>query len=55
MSKDEFVIEMLALQFISDKTADSAAEYVELYRKSREQIKAAYESQKEPFNTDPLL
>lgn len=52
MSKDDFVIEMLTLQFINGKTADSAAEYVELYRKAREQIVAAYKTE---LNVDSLL
>lgn len=38
MSKDDFVIEMLTLQFISGKKTDSAAEYVELYKETRKQI-----------------
>lgn len=42
MSKDDFVIEMLTFQFISGKNTGSAAEYAELYRETREQIKAAY-------------
>lgn len=55
MLKDDFVIEMLTLQFISGKTADSAAEYVELYKKAKREIENAYEKTKEPFNPDPLL
>ena len=52
MSKKDFVIEMLTLQFISGKTADSAAEYVELYKEIRKQIEEAYNGD---FNPDNLL
>ncbi len=52
MSKDEFVVEMLTLQFISGKKTDSAAEYVELYKETREQILAAM---KENFDVRNLL
>lgn len=55
MSKDDFVIEMLTLQFISGKTADSAAEYVKLYRDAREQIFSAYTDSKEGFDFKPLV
>ena len=54
MSKDDFVIEMLTLQFISGKTDDSAAEYVKLYRDAHEQISSAYADSKEEFDFSPL-
>ena len=52
MSKDEFVVEMLTLQFISGKNTGSAAEYVELYKETRKQILSAM---KENFDVRNLL
>ena len=52
LSQKEFVIEMLTLQYIQGKTANSAAEYVGLYRKARKEIKSAYGN---PFEIDNMI
>ena len=49
---DEFIIEMLALQYIQGKVADSATDYVAMYRKTKEEIKSAYS---EPFNLEGMI
>ena len=52
LSQREFVIEMLTLQYIQGKTANSAAEYVKLYREAREEIESAYGSS---FKVDNMI
>lgn len=52
LSQREFVIEMLTLQYIQGKTANSAAEYVKLYQEARKEIKSAYGSS---FKVDNMI
>lgn len=51
-SHDEFIVEMLALQYIQGKTTNSAADYVAMYRKAKDEIKSAYS---EPFNLEGMI
>ena len=52
LSQKELLIEMLTLQYIKDKAANSPAEYVELYRKTKEEIKSSCETH---FNIGNLI
>ncbi len=57
MTDEDFTVEMLTLQFIQGKAADSALEYVKLYRQAKEEIKSAYKEAKgtKRFDLGPLI
>ncbi len=55
---DDYIVEMLTLQFIQGKATNSALEYVELYRQARKEIESAYNEtadKKAPFDLGPLI
>lgn len=54
-SDKDFIIEQLTLQYLQGKSANSALEYVKLYRKTKDEIKSAFEETEEQVNWKALL
>ena len=52
---DATLIKLLALQYIKGKSADSASEYVKLYRAAEKEIRDTYEATKEAFPLKNML
>lgn len=41
-TNENFIIELLTLQYIQGKTANTPLEYLEMYRKAKAEIETAY-------------
>ena len=52
---EKSLIQLLALQYIQGKAADTAQEYVKMYREAEAEIKAAYEATKGTLDPTPLI
>lgn len=52
---EEMEIKLLAMHYIHGKAVNSASDFLALYRQAQEEIKAAYDATKSPFNIDPLI
>ena len=49
---EKALIQLLALQYIQGKAADTASGYVQMYREAEAEIKAAYEATKGDFRSN---
>ena len=52
---EEMEIKLLAMHYIHGKATDSVSDFLARYRQAQEEIKAAYDATKTPFNLDPLI
>lgn len=52
---EETEIKLLTMHYIQSKGTGSALDFVNLYRQTQEEIKAAYKASEAPFSIDPLL
>lgn len=52
---EKALIQLLALQYIQGKAADTAQGYVQMYREAEAEIKTAYEATKGKYDPTPLI